>query len=462
MTDQPDPAEQEPPTDLHEGWTPSAPQVDMLRPNDSPPATGDETWLEDLEPDEEDVDREADRILAFEAMVRATMGPPEPSDAEIRRQLDRRDAWNECRYTPERLAHINELTAQFYEARLPGSWAQPYLTERLRQDITGHPTIRPGYAPDGWSILIHHLRAKGVTDDEMLTAGVATTASTTGRLIDRFRDRVVFPITHNGQVLGFVGRRNPQCEDDKRIPKYLNTGDTLLFHKGDQLYAAGPVDSTIPVLVEGPMDAIAVTLTMNGTHSGVAPLGTSLTESQAAQLAAICPHPIIATDGDDAGHAAAERDHWLLALHRADPELGALPAGTDPASLLAAGEQENLRMVLSTSQPFSLTLIKHFASTGDFRSAVLAAAATHPAQWERCADMVAETLHLPREDARSALRAAVQAWNADPRAAVHALLRRPSRPSAVGNASLTTPRGMPARPDDQPWPRPQSGQVPRP
>lgn len=174
----------EPPDDLHDGWTPTAPQVDILHPDDTPLPAEEETWLEDLELDEEDVDREADRILAFEAMVRASMGPPEPSEAEIKRQLDRRDAWNECPYTPERLAEVNELTAEFYEARLPGSWAQPYLTRRLRQDITGHRTIRLGYAPDGWTTLIHHLRAQGVTDHEMLIAGVATTART-GRLIDR-------------------------------------------------------------------------------------------------------------------------------------------------------------------------------------------------------------------------------------------------------------------------------------
>ncbi|QOK22347.1 hypothetical protein IGS73_14845 [Janibacter indicus] len=78
-----------------------------------------------------------------------------------------------------------------------------------------------------------HLRNHGVTDLEMDTAGVAT-RDRTGSLIDRFRDRAVFPIEHNGEILGFVGRRHPDAtEDDRKGPKYLNTPDTPLFHKGD-------------------------------------------------------------------------------------------------------------------------------------------------------------------------------------------------------------------------------------
>lgn len=465
VTDRPDPDEQEPPADMHEGWTPSAPQIDMLRPDETVPTAAEETRPEDLEPDEEDVDRQADRILAFEAMVRAAMGPPEPSDAEIQRQLDRRDAWNECPYTPERLAHVNELTAQFYEARLPDSWAQPYLTERLRQDITGHPTIRPGYAPDGWTSLIHHLRTKGVTDHEMLIAGVATITST-GRLIDRFRDRVIFPITHDGQVLGLVGRRNPRFEDDKRIPKYLNTGDTPLFHKGDQLYVTGPVAGTIPVLVEGPMDAIAVSLIAPGTHTGVAPLGIALTEPQAMQLAGMYRQPIVATDGDVAGRAAAEQDYWTLAVHGVSPDHCEFSQGADPASLVAERGQESLRAALAASERFSLQLIDRLASTGDVRGAVLAAAATPPTQWERCAAMLSDTLSVPQDYARSALASAVRAWNTDPRAAAQAALRGSSESPAAAGPSRIAPHVRPAsisaRPEHRPRSLPRSGQQPRP
>lgn len=131
-----------------------------------------------------------------------------------------------------------------------GQLGPAVLTERLRQDITGHPGIRPGYAPDGWTSLVEHLHRVRVTDHEMLAAGVATTAPTR-RLIDRLRDRVVFRISNDGHVLGFVGRRNPnEADDGTHGPKYLNTGETPLFHKGDQLYVVGNTKCGRAVLVE--------------------------------------------------------------------------------------------------------------------------------------------------------------------------------------------------------------------
>jgi DNA primase len=129
--------------------------------------------------------------------------------------------------------------------------------------------------------------------------------ASTGRLIDRFRDRVVFPIIHDGEVLGFIGRRHPDLSDiDRAGPKYLNTGETPLFHKGAQLYGVLQDQlstGAIPVIVEGPMDAIAVTPGQPRRYIGVAPLGTFLTEEQASQLARISVHPIVATDATPLG-----------------------------------------------------------------------------------------------------------------------------------------------------------------
>ena len=187
----------------------------------------------------------------------------------------------------------------------------------------------------------------------MLATGVATTAST-GRLIDRFRDRVMFPVVHNGEVLGFVGRRRPDLTDaDKGGPKYLNTADTPLFHKGAQLF--GVVDEllaegAVPVIVEGPMDAIAVTLASAGRYLGVAPLGTSLTDEQASQLATIGRDPIVATDADLAGQVAAERDFWMLTPHGLDPGYARFPEGLDPADLLAHRGPAALTAALASGQ----------------------------------------------------------------------------------------------------------------
>ncbi len=271
--------------------------------------------------------------LAMAALLRTTMGAPETTDADIARLMDRADTWRDSPVPRDRLVQINQYTQDFYATRFPGSWAQQYLVERFGADLTGHPLVQPGYAPAGWTTLVQHLRAKGVTDTEMITAGVARVAST-GRLIDQFRDRVTFPITNEpGEILGFVARRNPAAPDDGTAgPKYLNTGETPLFHKGDQFYGHLRPGTT-PVIVEGPMDAIAVTLGSLGRYSGLAPLGTALTDQQAALLAGHTD-VIIATDADLAGHIGAERDYWQLTPHGIDPRRATFPDGTDPADLL--------------------------------------------------------------------------------------------------------------------------------
>jgi DNA primase catalytic core len=306
----------------------------------------DQRWLE---PD-----------LAVAAMLRDVAGPPEQTDADITRMFTRAIAWRECPVSRERMLQINQLTLAYFRRHLPASWGQHYLADRFGEDITGDPRFQPGQAPAGWTNLVDHLGQHGVTDDEMIITGVATMASI-GRLIDRFRDRVVFPIIHTDEVLGFIGRRHPDLSDiDRAGPKYLNTAETPLFHKGAQLY--GLLQDKLsagasPVLVEGPMDAIAVTLASRGRYIGVAPLGTSLTEEQAAQLARLAVHPVIATDADPAGRIAAERDYWMLSCHRLDPLHAELPEGTDPADLLALKGPNALTKALAAAQPLAEQLL---------------------------------------------------------------------------------------------------------
>ncbi len=198
----------------------------------------------------------------------------------------------------------------------------------------------PGYAPDGWTSLVRHLRAHGVSDDEMTIAGVAIRTRRTNSLIDQFRDRVVFPITDpTGGILGFVGRRHPAASDD--VPKYLNTSETALFHKGDQFYGTWH-PGTIPVIVEGPMDAIAVALSNPGRYSGLAPLGTALTEQQA-ELLYGQGQVIIATDADTPGHKAAARDYWQLTAWGTNPTRAPIPPDSDPASIVSQPRTRNPR-----------------------------------------------------------------------------------------------------------------------
>jgi hypothetical protein len=185
----------------------------------------DEGWLE---PD-----------LAVAAMLRDIAGPPEQTDADVTRMFTRAVAWRECPVSRERMLQINQLSLAYFRRHLPSSWGQHYLADRFGEDITNDLRFQPGQAPTGWTNLVNHLRQHGVSDDEMVITGVATMAST-DRLIDRLRDRVVFPIIHNGEVLGFIGRRHPNLSDlDRAAPKYLNTAETPLFHKGAQLNCPG-------------------------------------------------------------------------------------------------------------------------------------------------------------------------------------------------------------------------------
>jgi DNA primase catalytic core len=437
----------EPPHDLTEGWTPPEHLIDMVQ-NVSAATDHSEPDPAGYQAEFEDPDAEAERILAIEAVIRKNMGPPEMSAAEIRRQQDRADAWRECRYTPERLTHINELTTLFYEARLPGSWAQPYLTGRLRQDITGHPDIRPGYAPDGWTSLVQHLRRLGVTDDEMLTAGVASRAST-GRLIDRFRDRLIFPITHERRVLGFVARRNPAHADtDNRGPKYLNTAETPLFHKGDQLYVPAIHTGAQPALVEGPMDAIAVTVGTDGQFVGVAPLGTGLTEAQANQLVTMSSVPIIATDADAAGRSAAERDYWILASHSATPRSAHLPESIDPASLVSAGTVELLRNALASAPPTWHDLLNRGLAHDrvNLASALTVAASAPPSDWQTAITAIAESAGVDATIVRTGLAPLVRAWNTNPVDVARSINREPLHHQAPQHAHLNDAKPQPRAP----------------
>jgi len=373
---------------------------------------------------EEGTDVERDLLVA--ELIRDTGTRLEPTEADIRRMYQRAEEWDHSPLTRERMLEVNNLTQAYFEAQFTNSWGRHYLTNRFGTDLAGHEHYRPGQAPPGWNNLVRHLRRHGVSDEEMLAAGVATTAST-GRLIDRFRDRVMFPVIHRGEVLGFVGRRHPDLTDadqnnGKGGPKYLNTADTPLFHKGAQLFGAADElldQDAVPVIVEGPMDAIAVTLASAGRYVGLAPLGTSLTDEQAAQLASIGRDPIVGTDADLAGQSAAERDFWILTPHGLDPGYARFPAGHDPADLLAVRGPAALVAALDGHQPLGEHLLAERLETLPPVKARIAAARVVAARpgtaWGPGSDQVRARLQLSEQEARRDLRDAVTTWDADPR-----------------------------------------------
>ncbi len=406
-------------------WHASAPltaESATATPSDPDPHVAPATEASLADPADGDHYLEPD--LAVAAMLRDVAGPPEQTDADVNRMFTRAMAWRECPVSEERMVEVNQLSLAYFRRHLPSSWAQHYLADRFGADISNDIRFQPGHAPAGWTNLVDHLRRHGVTDQEMTITGVATMAST-GRLIDRFRDRVVFPIIGDGQILGFVGRRHPDLTDaDRAGPKYLNTGDTPLFHKGAQLFGAlenQPSNGAIPVIVEGPMDAIAVTLASQGRYIGVAPLGTSLTDEQAHQLARIGAQPIVATDADLAGRIAAERDYWMLSCYRLDPLHARLPDGTDPADLLALTGPTALTDALAAAQPLAEQLIderlKNLPPTHAVLEAARVVAARPSRHWDQDSTAISTRLGVPTVQVRHALRTLANQWNTDPRQA---------------------------------------------
>jgi DNA primase len=251
----------------------------------------------------------------------------------------------------------------FYTRQLTGSWAPAYLHTR---GITPAAIRdwRIGYAPGGWTTLTGHLRRLGHHDDVIQAAGLATRSSR-GTLIDRFRDRIMLPVHDAGGTLaGFTGRASPDAGAE--VPKYLNSPETAAYKKSHLLFGlhqARPAlaQGAVPVIAEGPFDAIAVTIADPGQLAGLSPCGTALTSqqatllSQAADLARTAI--IVAFDSDTAGRKAAIRAHGILRPLAGNLQSAVLE-GKDPAEILQRDGPQALRSVLhERRQPLSALLI---------------------------------------------------------------------------------------------------------
>lgn len=269
------------------------------------------------------------------------------------------------------LYEIVELAAQFYEAQLrenAGQEARGYL-KRRGLDGAAAKQFRLGYAPASGQALIEFLKAKNVTQDDMISAGLARAAETGRAMRDFFYNRVMFAISDGrGRVIAFGGRA---LEEDAK-PKYINSGENALFSKGHNLYnfataRAAAIKAGTILVAEGYMDVIA--LVRAGFAHAVAPLGTALTADQLQLLWRTAPEPILAFDGDVAGQKAAHR-----AAHLALPQLKAgyslrfafLPSGEDPDSFLAKKGPQAMGGLLDAALPLSELLWRAETEGRDF------------------------------------------------------------------------------------------------
>lgn len=296
---------------------------------------------------------ETERLSFMEALEKlaeeAGMALPKASPAAVE-EYDHR----------KRLQSACEAAAAFFEDRLrsgEGAAARSYLEGR-GLSASSWNRYRLGYAPDDWRRTRAHLHELGFTDAELLEAGIIKESDRGGEPYDMFRGRLMFPIPDSrGGIIAFGGRA---LQPDAK-PKYLNSGDTPLFHKSTVLYrykaareALGHGEGGGLIVCEGYMDVIA--MCEAGFGNAVAPLGTALTEDQLQLIWRAGPEPVMCFDGDRAGLGAAYR-----ALDRALPfvEPGRsvffvlLPDGMDPDDLIrergrmAMGEQLDARLPLS-------------------------------------------------------------------------------------------------------------------
>jgi len=284
----------------------------------------------------------------------------ERAGIELEREAeDPREA--ERRGRRDRLLALLERTAAYYVRVLwesaEAAPARAYLAERgLDEDVLRE--FRVGFSPSAWDRVIVASRRAGYSEAELQAAGLALPRRDGSGLLDRFRGRIMFPLADpKGHVLGF-GARAIAAGDQ---PKYLNTSESELFHKGSLVYGADLARAAAAragrlVLVEGYTDVIA--LRQAGIPETVCSMGTALTDRQLDALKRLTPKVLLCQDPDAAGQEAVAKGKDAIRvfneghhLRGFDLRVVRLPPGEDPADVVQREGAEALRALLETSVP---------------------------------------------------------------------------------------------------------------
>jgi DNA primase len=240
------------------------------------------------------------------------------------------------------LFEANAFAMEFFSGVLAeperGREARAYL-DRRGIGIEVAERFQLGFAPDEWRGLRDAAAVHGMDDAVLMEAGLLIQREEGKDPYDRFRNRIIFPIESvSGRVLAFGGRI--LGESGKGIPKYLNSPESPIYHKGEVLYGLSWAKNAIRreegvLVVEGYMDAVS--LAAAGIDNVVAPLGTSLTEEQARLLLRYCTRIYLLFDSDQAGLRATFRAGDVLLAAGLHPSVVTLPPGEDPDSLVRKG-----------------------------------------------------------------------------------------------------------------------------
>lgn len=275
--------------------------------------------------------KEALKILAKKAGVQLTYENPELYSHKTR------------------LLDILEQSAKYYHYLLLNSpkaeHVRRYLAER-KINFESIEDFQLGYAPDFNDnlSLINFLKSKHFAENDIFLAGMVLQSQRTTGFYDRFRQRLMFPISdHNGQVVGFTGRQLPGFEDEK-MGKYINTPQTLVYNKSGVLYGLNWAKNNIrksneTTIVEGNMDLIS--LHQAGIKNVVASSGTALTNQQVRFLKRYSQNISICFDADEAGKNAALRGIEVALAEGMNVRIISIPSGKDPDDFVKSHCQEN-------------------------------------------------------------------------------------------------------------------------
>jgi len=286
-----------------------------------------------------------------------------------REEEDPREA--ERRRRRGRLLSLIERTTAYYERYLWDSKeaenARAYLLGRgLAEEILRE--FRVGYAPSAWDRVLMASRRGGFSEQELYATGLAQRSKQNGQPYDRFRSRIMFPLADiRGRVLGFGAR----AMREEQRPKYLNTSDNDLYHKGMHLYGADLARAHAAragqvILCEGYTDTIA--LHQAGMRNAVGLMGTALTGEQVGELARMASVVLLALDADSAGQEAMLRASSLADRRKLELRVVPLPPGADPAELIQRDGAEAMQEAVNESVPFVRFRVERVLAAGEHSS----------------------------------------------------------------------------------------------